>query len=50
MKRALVVLSLVAIIVGSANFVWFFAESTRLGGDALNGYTRDGHYYVSAMA
>lgn len=41
------VLSLVAVVVGFTNFFWCLAESMRLGGDGLNGYVRDGHYYVS---
>ena len=45
-KRALAVLALVAAIVGFANFVWFFIESVNLGGDALNGFVRDGRYFV----
>jgi hypothetical protein len=45
-KRALPVLALVAAVVGFANFVWFFIESVNLGGDALNGFVRDGRYFV----
>ena len=46
--RLLPTLSLIAIIIGLGNFVWFFAESSQLGGDALNGYSREGHYFVSS--
>ena len=46
--RLLPTLALVAVVVGFGNFVWFLAESTQLGGDALNGYSRDGHYFVSS--
>jgi hypothetical protein len=45
-KRVLPVLAGVAAIVGFANFVWFFIESVNLGGDALNGFVRDGRYFV----
>jgi hypothetical protein len=30
------------------NFFAFIAISSALGGDALNGYARDGHYYVAS--
>jgi hypothetical protein len=39
-------LALAAVVIGSANFFWFFIESARLGGDALNGSVREGHYFV----
>jgi hypothetical protein len=39
-------LALAAVVIGFANFFWFMIESTRLGGDALNGFARDGHYFV----
>ncbi len=29
------------------NFVAFVVGTFALGGDALNGFTRDGHYYLS---
>jgi hypothetical protein len=35
-------------LIGIANFFWFFVESLSLGGDALNGYVRGGHYYVAS--
>ena len=47
-ERVLPYLALLAIVVGFINFFWFFAESAALGGDALNGYARDGHYYVAS--
>ncbi len=47
MKRALPYLALALVVIGFVNFFWFMAESSRLGGDALNGYQEDGHYYVS---
>jgi hypothetical protein len=31
-----------------ANFVAFALASTYFGGSALNGYTRDGHYFLGA--
>lgn len=39
---------MIAALVGFANFFWFVAESSALGGDALNGTIRGGHYYVSS--
>jgi hypothetical protein len=39
-------IAMIAVVIGFANFFWFLAESTSLGGDALNGHVRDGHYYV----
>jgi len=41
-------LAFLAIVVGSINFFWSFAESASLGGDALNGYQSNGHYFVGA--
>jgi hypothetical protein len=48
MRRWLPWLALVVVVIGFANFIWFMAESASLGGDALNGSVRDGHYYVSS--
>jgi len=45
-KRLLPILAVFAVLVGFANFAWFFIDSANLGGDALNGYVRDGHYFV----
>jgi hypothetical protein len=47
MRHWLPWLALVAAIVGFANFLWFINESVTLGGDALNGYVRNGHYFIS---
>lgn len=47
-QRALPYLALVAIVIGFGNFFWFMFESQALGGDALNGYTTAGHYYVAS--
>jgi hypothetical protein len=33
-------------LVGVINFILFVAGSFYLGGDALNGYRRDGHYFL----
>jgi hypothetical protein len=41
-------LALAAVVIGFANFFWFMIESTRFGGDALNGFVRDGHYFVTS--
>jgi hypothetical protein len=38
----------VAAVIGAVNFFWVVAESMALGGDALNGYQRDGHYFVGS--
>ena len=48
MTRALTALAVVGVVVGVLNFFAFLAISGRLGGDALNGYERDGRYYVSS--
>jgi hypothetical protein len=45
MKRWLPYLALAAIVVGFANFFWFMVESAP-NGDALNGFTRAGHYFL----
>ena len=45
-RPLLPLLAVAAVALGFANFLWFLIESTRLGGDALNGYVRDGHYFV----
>jgi hypothetical protein len=34
-------------IATAINFVIFVAVTFYLGGDALNGYSADGHYYLS---
>ena len=34
--------------LGVLNFFVFFVESLRLGGDALNGYRQDGHWFLGA--
>lgn len=44
------VLGLLLVIIlagGMASFMAFVQDSERLGGDALNGYEQQGHYYVS---
>jgi hypothetical protein len=47
MRRWLPWLALLGLVVGFANFLWFARESADLGGDALNGFIRDGHYYIA---
>ena len=49
MKTTLTLLAAAGVVVGFVNFFAFFVISTQLGGDALNGYERDGHYYVSSQ-
>jgi hypothetical protein len=46
-ERVLPYVAFIAIVVGFINFFWFLAESAALGGDGLNGYARDGHYYLA---
>lgn len=46
-RRLLPYLALLAVIVGFINFFWFLAESARLG-DGLNGYQREGHYFLGS--
>lgn len=41
-------LALVAVVAYALNLGSFLAESQRLGGDAINGNERNGHYYVSS--
>lgn len=48
MGRWLPWLALGVVIVGFANFFWFLAESSAIGGDALNGYIRDGRYFLNS--
>jgi hypothetical protein len=47
-KKALPYLALIAVVLAFVNFFWFIAESAALGGDALSGYARGGHYYVAS--
>jgi hypothetical protein len=42
----MVVLASVLIVVGVVNFVTLLLEAQALGGDGLNGYQRQGHYFV----
>lgn len=45
------ILATVAFIVcvaGVVNFYTFLNQSSQLGGDAINGYEQNGHYYVCA--
>jgi hypothetical protein len=44
----LAVFAAFTIAFGIVNFFVFLVSSQRLGGDALNGYVRDGHYYVTS--
>ena len=45
-RRWLPWLALAAVVIGFANFTWFFAESSTIG-DAQRGYVRDGRYYLA---
>jgi hypothetical protein len=46
-RRLLLLPAVLALAFGAYNFFSFITETQRLGGDALNGYVRDGHYYVT---
>src|SRR6266568_9286604 len=48
MKAALPYLALFVVAIGIVNFFWVVVESMALGGDALNGYQRDGHYFLGS--
>ena len=48
LKRSLPWIAIVVVLIGFANSSWLAAESSSLGGDALNGYVRDGHYFVTS--
>ena len=41
-------IALIVVLIGFANFAWFVGESSVLGGDGLNGFERDGQYYVAS--
>ena len=47
-SRGLTYGALALIPIAAAMFLAFLADSTSLGGDALNGYVRDGHYFVAS--
>ena len=47
-KRTVVaVVAIIAVIVGALNYGIWLKESLDLGGNALSGDVRDGHYYVA---
>ena len=47
-RSILAILSVAAIVIAAVNFISFIVETQRLGGDALNGYEREGHFYISS--
>jgi hypothetical protein len=47
-RAALPWLCITLFLIGIANFFWFFVESSSIGGDALNGHLRDGHYFLGS--
>jgi hypothetical protein len=47
-KIALTILAISLVIIGFANFISFLNEEEHLGGDAINGYSKDGHFYVTS--
>jgi hypothetical protein len=46
-KKALGIASLLVVLVGIVNFITFYSESLRLGGDAMSGHQADGRFYLS---
>jgi hypothetical protein len=46
LKKILQVVAVLLVLVGTINFLWFLLECRSLGGDALNGFERDGHFFV----
>lgn len=47
MRALLLYLALVVTLAGMGNFFWYISESLQFGGGALNGFVRDGHYYLA---
>jgi hypothetical protein len=47
LKPVLPCLALAVVAIAAVNFLWFMAETQRLGGDALNGYEENGQYFVA---
>lgn len=47
LRAALPYVALLFILAWIVNFFWFQSESRSLGGSALGGFIRDGHYYLS---
>lgn len=41
-------IALLVVVGGVLNFAWWMTESASLGGDAVNGYVREGRYYVTS--
>jgi hypothetical protein len=39
-------LAIVVILAGFADFAWVLGANNKYGGGALNGYVRDGHYFL----
>jgi len=48
LKRVLPYLAVVLLVLAGVNFLWFWTESAVLGGDALNGYRQDAHYFIGS--
>jgi hypothetical protein len=49
-ERLLVIIAFLMILAAFINFFAFMAVSRQIGGDALNGYERDGHFYLSSRS
>lgn len=47
-EKAKPYLAVIAVIAGFGNFFWTNAEAQSLGGDAVNGYERGGHYFLAS--
>ena len=48
MKITLTLLAVCFVIIGFANFFSLINEEEHLGGNASNGYSKDGHFYVTS--
>jgi hypothetical protein len=46
-KSLLTILCTAVVLVAAVNFISLIVECERLGGDAGNGYQKDGHFFVS---
>ncbi len=39
--------AVLVVLVGAANFLWVLGANDKYGGGALNGFVRNGHYYLA---
>ncbi len=51
MKRVLkpvaMVFATLVVLAGAMNFLWVLGANSKYGGGAMDGYVRDGHYYLA---